>query len=156
MLAFTATVERWRDDWDYHAREERWVLMGLGDWTIRRWTTEHAPIIAEMHPHYRQWAKQNLNHTWAATQFVRFLAREAAAPLLEDGLVWLAAAGAERGHEQDRFDEALESMLTDVIARRPELARSQQPAGDALRGLLRGLADRQSAIGLELIARFRT
>ena len=155
MLAFTATVERWRDDWDYHTREERWLLMGLGDWTIRRWTAEHAPTITEMRPHYERWAEQNLNHTWAATQFVRFLAREAAAPLLEDGLVWLAAAGAERGHEQERFDEALESMLTDVIARHPELARSQAPAGEALRGLLRGLADRQSPIALELIARLQ-
>ena len=36
----------------------------------------------------------------------------------------------------NRFDEALESMVTDVIARRPELARSQQPAGEPLRSLL--------------------
>lgn len=155
MVAFTATVERWQDDGDYHTREERWVLMGLGDGAIRRWTDEHRPTIAEMRPHYQQWANHNLDHPWAAIQFVRFLANEAAGPLLEDGLVWLASAGAERGRDQSRFDEALESMLADVIGRRPQLARSQTPGGAALRSLVHGLVNRQSAIGLELMARVR-
>ena len=155
MVAYTATVERWQDDGDYHAREERWLLMGLGDGAIRRWTAEHTPTIAAMQPQYQQWADHNLDHPWAAVQFIRFLANEAAAPILEDGLVWLASAGAERGRDQSRFDEALESMLAEIIGRRPQFARTQAPGGVALRSLLHGLVERQSAIGLELTTRVR-
>jgi hypothetical protein len=67
--------------------------------------------------------------------------------------VWLVGTGALTSYRSERLGDPIEELASSVFARRPELGRAASPAGEALRSLLRWLADRQSAIGIELLGR---
>jgi hypothetical protein len=114
-----------------------------------------SPVTVRLAPRYETWAHNNLTRRDDAARFAQFLRRPGAAPLLSDGLVWLAHADTPPStwHHDDRYEDALGTLLDEVARKHPGIPRDNDPAGDAYRSLLTRLADRQIPIALELIAR---
>jgi hypothetical protein len=131
------------------------LLLGLSGISIELWTAEHAHVAARLARHYERWAQANLSRRDDAARFASFLRRDGAAPLLSNGLVWLAAADTPPSswHRDDLYEDAVGSLLDAVARHRQEITRSTGPEGDAYRTLLARLADRQVPIARELISR---
>jgi len=123
---------------------------------MQLWTADRANLVSRMTDRYERWARKCLSDRSDAAHFARFLRKPGAGPLLRDGLGWLADADppdgtARRGH--DDYEDALGSLLDQVLRDAPEIPRSSAAAGDAYRKLLQRLADRQVPIALELMSR---
>jgi hypothetical protein len=155
MLDYIESSPAWRAPATGRAAELHDFLLGLGGTTLDMWSADHAQTVARFAARYERWARESLGRRDDAARFAQFLRRPGAAPLLADGLVWLAGADtpASSWHHDDHYEDAVGALLDQVARDQPELMRSGAPAGAAYRALLRRLADRQVPIALELIAR---
>jgi hypothetical protein len=162
MIAFTRDAPSWQAEhgrgWAY-AAEHRWTLMGLDYITQRRWLAHHSALVSEMSAEYEGWATTELGNPEAAEHFVEFLKLEAAQPLVESGVVWLAEADAASMSGRYRREEELPQRLAELLDRvwrqDPTVLR-REPVGKAFRDLLRGLVNRQVPLALALADRIRT
>lgn len=139
----------------FHSGELYDLLLGLGGTTLDLWSADQASVAMRLAPRYETWASSNLTRRDDAARFAQFLRRPGAAPLLSEGLVWLARADTPRSrwHHDDRYEDAIGTLLDEVARQHPGIPRGDDPAGEAYRSLLTRLADRQIPIALELIAR---
>lgn len=159
---------RWREIVDYVDGSERWrrfgryadrvdsALLGVDDLALRfLWEDRHQPLVESMRACYARWAPSRLINGWLARRFAWFLAKPAAQPLVEDGLLWLrdAAAKRTRSYDDDDLDEAISELLVHVDKHHPGVLRGQTEAGHAARDLLHALAAKQLPIALELVRR---
>jgi hypothetical protein len=162
MIGFTRDAPSWQAEhgrgWAY-AAEHRWTLMGLDYLTQRRWLAHHSALVSEMRAEYEDWAITELGNAEAAEHFVEFLKLEAAQPLLESGVVWLAEADAAsmsgRYRRQEELPQRLAELL-DRVWRQDRTVLRREPVAKAFRDLLRGLVNRQVPMALALADRIRT
>jgi hypothetical protein len=159
MIAFSRDSPSWQAEhgrgWAY-AAEHRWTLMGLDYLTQRRWRPDHSTLIIEMRQEYEAWATTDIGNPEAAEHFVEFLKLDAAQPILESGLVWLAEADAASMSGRYRREDELPQRLTELLDhawRQDPTALRREPVAKAFRDLLRGLVDRQVPMALTLADR---
>lgn len=137
----------------YYAVEHHWQLMGLDYLTQHYWLPRHAELLREMRPEYAEWAAAYLQYPEAAEHFIEFLKKEAAQPLVDDGLVWLSDAGAAsmkgRHRRRDELPQRLAELLDHAWRLDATLLR-REPVAPAFRELLRGLVDQQVPLALAL------
>lgn len=156
MLDYVESEPTWSGaQRSFRTAELQYLLLGLGATTLDLWSAEPAPVVARLAPRFERWARENLARRDDAARFASFLRRDGAAPLLSDGLSWLAAASTPATDRQrdNHYEEALGSLLDDVRRRTPEITPGAGADGEAYRSLLTRLADRQVPIALELISR---
>ena len=138
-----------------HRIELQRALIGLGGYGLDLWSAQHTATVERMAPRYEKWARASLQRREDATRFCQFLRRPAAEGLLADGLIWLAAADTPAGGEWDHdgYEQAAGELLGHIARNHRDLPRSESPAGDAYRALLKRLVDRQVPVALELQSR---
>lgn len=118
--------------------------------------TANGPAIAAIMPEMREtwirWVSSELEDSRFAERALRFLATEDAEEVLEPMFIRLAELEPDRHvSSQSSYDDELGEMLAALIVRRPELFTDPGPGGDALRVLLSRLAERGSALALEIV-----
>lgn len=111
-----------------------------------------AAIVGQAREAWIRWVSRELADPWFAERALRFFVALAAQEILEPMLARLAEL--ESGRRLDprpRYDEALGEMLAGLMVSRPDLFTAPGAAGEALRLLLSRLAERGSALALELV-----
>ena len=154
MIGFAETAPEWQRGGG-HATDVALALVGLDRWGRGSEPDDVvAAIVAAAREPWSRWVCGQLEDRWFAERALRFFGTRAAEPVLDDALARLAELEPERARSRDqRYDEALGEMLVVLMARRPELFTSPGQSGVALRLLLSRLAERGSALGLELVTR---
>lgn len=165
-----AFVREWESMLDYAEQSEAWTsaggarrhrtalqraLMGLGGYGLDLWSGQHTATVERMTPRYERWAQASLQRREDAVRFCQFLHRPAAETLLADGLRWLAAADTPTAQwdRDDGYERAAGELLDHIARDQRDLPRSDTPAGDSYRLLLKRLVDRQVPVALELQSR---
>jgi hypothetical protein len=154
MIAFAEQEPNWSRR-AAHRTDIALALAGLDRWGGGGDADEStALILAAAREPWVRWVSAELEDSWFAERAVRFLGTPAAEPVLEPVLVRLAELEPHRtvGYRA-RYDEALGEMLAQLMGRRPEMFTAPDPSGKALRQLLSRLAERGSAVALELVNR---
>jgi len=129
--------------------------MGLDRWGGGGGADEQmADILGGAREPWVRWVSAELGDSLFAERAVRFFGTPAAEPVLEPVLIRLAELETDRtvGY-RSRHDEALDEMLAQLMGRRPEMFAAPDESGKALRQLLSCLAERGSAVALELVNR---
>ena len=152
ILDWTAARE---GDRAYRGTRVEPLLLGLDGLMLDLWSAEQAATVARLTPRFRRWAQRHLGIRDSAAVFARFLCRDAAAPILERGVVWLAAAETRPAtwDGDTGYEDTVGKLLGRVMRVHPEIARRPTDTGAAFRALLQRLADRQVPVALELVSR---
>jgi hypothetical protein len=145
-----------RRRWSWYAKV--WdALLGV-DWYSRElWERRHLGIVRDMQDVFLLWMDKVPMEGRRLAGFASWLARPPAAPLRFVALSWLLGiVRVEKERELRDIDEAedgIASLLNVVWAEQENDLRADRTAFQTFRSLLGWLADRQNALGLELLGR---
>ncbi len=154
MIAFAEQEPNWARR-GAHRTDITLALVGLGRWGGGGDADEATPqILAGAREPWVRWVSAELADSWFAERAVRFFGTPAAEPVLEPVLIRLAELEPDRPvRYRSRYDEAMGETLAQLMGRRPEMFTAPDESGVALRQLLSRLAERGSAVALELVNR---
>lgn len=151
MLAFASGADTWQGP-----RNElgpALAIVGLNQWGVGRMEDRHTKLLENLLPEWTDWVQPRLQDIRFARKAVHFFKKQAASPVRNDALAWLADRERSTSRVNSDLDQAVAELLLSIPGKTLELLHSPgEPATNA-RYLLARLAGRGIPLAVELSAR---
>jgi hypothetical protein len=146
MMAFAFDHPAWKG---FRRSEIELSLLCLHRYGHPRMEERHRPLLRALQPTWNERVRELvLRDSYAARPVAAFLAKPAAADVVEDGLRWFAERESTGARADSDLDETIAEVLVTIAGRDTNVFRRVSAAGEVLAALVA----RQNTIALQLSA----